>query len=65
MNPSLRKLLRWSKLLPVLILYQSFGCLPDDAFAQVVAENLTFTAAIVIQSLTSIFFNSLFGAFTI
>lgn len=49
------------KLLPVLIVYQSVGCLPDDGFKQVVGENMLLTAAVIIQSFTSVFFNTLFG----
>ena len=56
-----RKLLRWGRLLPALALYQSFGCLPDDAVTQVLGENIVLTAAVVIQTLSSIFFNTLFG----
>jgi hypothetical protein len=61
MNVVSRKLLRWGKMLPILALYQSFGCLPDNAFTQVLGENIVLTAAIAIQSLSSIFFNTLFG----
>lgn len=56
-----RKLLRWGRLLPILALYQSAGCLPDDAFTRVLGENILLTAAVAIQSLSSIFFNTLFG----
>lgn len=56
-----RKLLRWGRLLPILALYQSLGCLPDDAFTRVLGENIVFTAAVAIQSLSSIFFNTLFS----
>lgn len=56
-----RKLFRWGRLLPILALYQSLGCLPDDAFTRVLGENIVFTAAVAIQSLSSIFFNTLFG----
>lgn len=58
-----RRILRWSKILPALVLYQSLGCLPDNAVAQVLGENIVLTSAIVIQSITSIFFNNLFGSF--
>ena len=54
------KLARWAKLLPFVVLYQTVGCLPDGALTQVVAENIVFTSAIFIQTLTSIFFNNLF-----
>ncbi|MBX3395080.1 MAG: hypothetical protein KF841_06895 [Phycisphaerae bacterium] len=56
-----RTLLRAAKLLPVLGLYQSIGCLPNNAFAQVFAENIVLTAAVAIQTITSIIFNTLFG----
>lgn len=61
MHKAAIKLLRWGKFLPPVVLYQSFGCLPEDAFPQVFAENIIFTSAVVIQTLTSTFFNSLFG----
>ncbi|MFQ5412211.1 MAG: hypothetical protein ACE5EC_07925 [Phycisphaerae bacterium] len=61
MNNARRSVLRWSRLLPCLMLYQSLGCLPDDAVARVVGENVVLTSAIVIQSLTSIVFSALFG----
>ncbi len=56
-----RRLLRIAKVLPVLVLYQSFGCLPDDAFNRVLAENLILTSAVVIQTVTSLVFNTIFG----
>ena len=49
------------RILPFLVLYQTTGCLPDNAFRQVFGENLVFTAAVVIQTVTSLFFNTLFG----
>ncbi|MFQ5429410.1 MAG: hypothetical protein ACE5E1_03780 [Phycisphaerae bacterium] len=61
MCKSQRKLLRWGPLLPVLVLYQTLGCLPDDAFTRVLGENIVLTSAIAIQSITSIIFNGLFG----
>lgn len=57
----LRKLLGCCKWLPVLLAYQSVGCLPDNAFKQVTGENVLLSTAIVIQTLTSLFFNQLFG----
>lgn len=56
-----RTLLRAAKILPVLGLYQSVGCLPNNAFAQVFGENIVLTAAVAIQTITSIIFNTLFG----
>lgn len=55
-----RKLLRWGKFLPVLYLFQ-LGCLPDNAFAQVTAENMLLTTAIVVQTTTAQFVNGIFG----
>jgi hypothetical protein len=43
------------------MLYQTFGCLPDNGFAQVLGENMLLTSAIVIQTVTSQIFNGLFG----
>ncbi|MFQ5411315.1 MAG: hypothetical protein ACE5EC_03430 [Phycisphaerae bacterium] len=61
MKNARQAVLRWSRLLPFLVLYQSLGCLPDDSVARVLGENVVLTSAIVIQSITSIVFNSLFG----
>ncbi len=58
-HPKLRK---WGKVLPVLALYSTVGCLPEDGLAQVFGENIVLTSSVVIQSITSIFFNALFGA---
>lgn len=55
------KLARWGKLLPLLIVCQTLGCLPDNGFKQVLGENIVLTAAVTIQSITSVVFNSLFG----
>lgn len=55
------RLARWGKLLPLVFLYQMIGCLPDNAFRQVLGENIVFTSAVVIQSITSLIFNTLFG----
>jgi hypothetical protein len=55
------KLVAVGKLLPVLFLYQTYGCLPDGAFKQVTAENMLLTTAVIVQTLTSTFFNTLFG----
>jgi hypothetical protein len=55
------KLVAIGKLLPVLLLYQTVGCLPDGAFTQVTAENMLLTSAVIVQTLTSMFFNTLFG----
>ncbi|MCG8407388.1 MAG: hypothetical protein MI923_19490 [Phycisphaerales bacterium] len=64
MTKARRRLLHWSRILPALVLYQSLGCLPDNAVAQVAGENIVLTSAVVIQSVTAIVFNSLFGSFT-
>ncbi|RIK61917.1 MAG: hypothetical protein DCC65_18205 [Planctomycetota bacterium] len=60
-SKALRKCVRWGRWVPAAILFQQLGCLPDDAVRQVFGENIVLTGAIIIQSLTSIFFNSLFG----
>jgi hypothetical protein len=54
------KIARWSGLASALALYQ-VGCLPDGSFAQVTAENVIFSFAIAITSITSVVFNTLFG----
>jgi len=59
-NRSIRWIVRCGKLLPAVMLYQSIGCLPDNAFAEVFAENIVFTSALVIQSITSLIFNTIF-----
>ncbi|HWL92015.1 MAG TPA: hypothetical protein VNT79_00645 [Phycisphaerae bacterium] len=56
-----RLLLRAAKVIPVAMLYQQIGCLPNDAFAQVFAENVIFTSGIVIQTITSILFSTFFS----
>jgi hypothetical protein len=43
-----------------MTLYQ-VGCLPSDSFANTFADNIVLTSAIIVQSITSIFFNTLFG----
>ena len=52
---------RLGRLLPLPFLCFTVGCLPDDAFLQVFGDNLLLTAAIVIQTISSTFFNGLFG----
>ena len=49
------------RIFPFLALYQAVGCLPDNSIRQVFGENVVFTAAIVIQTVTSLIFNTLFG----
>jgi len=39
-----------------------WGCLPDNALRQVLGENMLLTSAVVVQTVTSQFFNTLFGA---
>lgn len=56
-----RWVLRKAKWLPPLLIVQQFGCLPEGAFSQVLAENIVLTSAVAIQSITSLVFNSLFG----
>ncbi|HVP12039.1 MAG TPA: hypothetical protein VMV94_12730 [Phycisphaerae bacterium] len=55
------KLVALGKLLPVLFLYQAVGCLPDGAFKEVTAENILLTTAVIVQTVTAQFFNTLFG----
>lgn len=55
-----RWLTRVGFLLPALALYQNSGCLPNNAWTEVLAENIVFTSAVVIQSITSIVFNTIF-----
>lgn len=56
-----RRCVRWGRWLPAVFLFQQIGCLPDQAFQQTFADNIVLTAAVVIQSITSIIFNTLFG----
>lgn len=56
-----QRCMRWGKWLPAIFLLRQVGCLPEGSFQQVTADNIVLTAAVVIQSITSIFFNSLFG----
>jgi predicted permease len=62
-----RKLWKYSRrvgqVLAGCYLFQQIGCLPDQAFQQVVAENVVLTAAIIIQSTTALIFNTIFGLF--
>ncbi len=51
----------WPRFLPVLFLFFGSGCLPDNAFNQVLGENLLLTVATVIQTVTALVFNGLFG----
>ena len=51
----------WHRLLPVLILCVAVGCVPEGAFGQVLGENMLLTVASTIQTITWVFFNSLFG----
>lgn len=57
----LRTVSRWARILPALMVCQQIGCLPDDAFSQVLGENIVLTFAIAIQTVTAQVFNSLFG----
>ena len=56
-----RRWTHWGKILPFLFVYQAAGCLPDNAFRQVLGENVVFTAAILLQTITSTVFNTIFG----
>lgn len=63
-NKALRRCLRWGRWVPTAVLFQQLGCLPEDAVRQVFGENIVLTSAIIIQSLTSIFFNNIFFGVT-
>ena len=56
-----QRCIRWGRWLPALFLVRQVGCLPEQSFQQVFGENIVLTAAVVIQSITSIFFKTLFG----
>jgi hypothetical protein len=55
---------RWLKrgvaLVPAFFLFQVGACLPNNAFAEVLAENIVLTSAIVIQSVVSIILGNVF-----
>lgn len=57
----LRRCPRLGGILAALFIVQQVGCLPNNSFSQVLAENILLTSAVIVQSLTSIFFNTLFG----
>ncbi len=52
---------RIGQVLAACYLCQQIGCLPDSAFQQVYGENVVLTFAVFVQSITSIFFNTIFG----
>ena len=56
-----RILAGWTCRLPVLLLPVAAGCVPEGAFPQVLGENMLLTVATTVQTITWIFFNSLFG----
>ena len=60
MKSSARWLRRSAALFPFLYLYQAVGCLPDNAFREVLAENIVLTGSIAIQSIISIILGNLF-----
>lgn len=51
----------WNRWLPVVILPLASGCVPEGAFTQVLGENLLLSVASAVQTITWVFFNSLFG----
>jgi len=55
-----RWLRRGAAVAPFLFLYQATGCLPDNAFREVLAENIVLTGSIAIQSIVSIILGNLF-----
>jgi hypothetical protein len=61
-NFSLR-LSRYGAIVSALFALHQVGCLPEGGFQQVTAENVIFTAAVTIQSVTAVIFNTLFGVF--
>lgn len=56
-----KKSRRFGQILTGCYLFQQIGCLPDQAFQQVVAENIVLTFGIVVQSITALIFNTFFG----
>ncbi len=54
---------RCGQVLPAFFLCYGIGCLPDNAVNQVLGENLVFSVAIVVQTITSTLFNTLFSLF--
>lgn len=60
MKTAARWLRRSAALVPFLCLYQATGCLPDNAFREVLAENVVLTGSIAIQSIISIILGNLF-----
>lgn len=60
MKSSARWLRRCAAVFPFLFLYQATGCLPDNAFREVLAENIVLTGSIAIQSIVSIILGNLF-----
>lgn len=60
MKSSARWLRRCAAVFPIVYLYQATGCLPDNAFREVLAENIVLTGSIAIQSIVSIILGNLF-----
>ena len=60
MKTAARWLRRLAVLAPLLAVYQVTGCLPDNAFREVFAENIVLTGSIAIQSIISIILGNLF-----
>ena len=62
-----RKLWKFSRRLGQTLigcyLFQQLGCLPENAFQQVVAENIVLTFGVIVQSTTALIFNTIFGLF--
>jgi hypothetical protein len=55
---------RWRRIGQILAacyLCQQLGCLPEDAFQQVLGENIVLTFGVVVQSITALVFNSIFA----
>lgn len=57
------RLYRYGGLVSGLFALHQLGCLPNNAFSQVTADNLVFTSAVFIQSVTAVIFNTIFSLF--
>lgn len=60
MKSSARWLRRCAVAFPVIYFFQVTGCLPNNAFREVLAENIVLTGSIAIQSIVSIILGNLF-----
>lgn len=60
MKSAARWMRRAAVAFPAMFLFQATSCLPDNAFREVLAENIVLTGSIVIQSVVSIILGNLF-----